>query len=262
MTKHFQNMSKIDILDEAAKLHEKTVDAIVNEQNVSSDYFEFKYSSGHDIGRTFPQVDRIRFTPELCSIYDFSKLPAKSDFEGSIELKKSAKPTDLLSTWQPGNGIMISSKCFETIKNFNLGKSAYYNFKCYHKYNEYDYVYLALDNHLLDMIDYSKSIFYTTNLFDEFMKDITFSSKSEMLSFISYLNKDKYNKEGYKEGLIENGVEIKKVFIKSEYHDFDIIKRYSSYYISKRLKDNLESNKMTGIEFKETRRVFKTESSR
>ena len=38
-------MSKIDILDEAAKLHEKTVDDIVNEQNVSSDYFEFKYEN-------------------------------------------------------------------------------------------------------------------------------------------------------------------------------------------------------------------------
>ena len=255
-------MSKIDILDEAAKLHEKTVDDIVNEQNVSSDYFEFKYSSGHDIGRTFPQVDQIRFIPEIYSIYDFSKLPAKSDFEGRIELKKSAIPTDLLSTWQHGNGIMISSKCFETIKKFNLGKSAFYNFKCYHKYNEYDYVYLALDNHLVDMIDYSKSIFYTKNLFDEFMKDITFSSKSEMHNFINTLNKDKYNKEGYKEGLIENDVEIKKVFIKSEYQDFDIIKRYSSYYISKRLKDILEINKITGIEFKETKRVFKTESSR
>ena len=112
------------------------------------------------------------------------------------------------------------------------------------------------------MIDYSKSIFYTKNLFDEFMKDITFSSKSEMHNFINTLNKDKYNKEGYKEGLIENDVEIKKVFIKSEYQDFDIIKRYSSYYISKRLKDILEINKITGIEFKETKRVFKTESSR
>jgi hypothetical protein len=62
-------------------------------------------------------------------------------------------------------------------------------FKCYHKYNEFDYVYLALDNHLFDMIDYSKSIFYTTNLFDEFMRDITFSSKSEMHKFISTINK-------------------------------------------------------------------------
>ena len=83
-----------------------------------------------------------------------------------------------------------------------------------------------------------------------------------MHNFINTLNKDKYNKEGYKEGLIENDVEIKKVFIKSEYQDFDIIKRYSSYYISKRLKDILEINKITGIEFKETKRVFKTESSR
>jgi hypothetical protein len=250
-------MSKIDILDEASKLHEKIVDDIVKEQNVSSDYFEFKHSTGNEIGRTFPQVDFISFTPEIYSIYDFSRLPAITDFNGRIELKKSAKPTDLLSSWQHGNGIMISSRCYEIVKKFNLGKHAFYHFKCIHKFNEYDYVYLALDNHLVDMIDYSKSIFYTTNLFDEFIQDISFSSKSEMLNYISVINKDKYNKEGYKEGLVEKDLELKNVFIKSEYHYLDIIERYSTYYISKRLKDILEVNNMTGIEFKQTKRIFK-----
>ena len=244
------------ILDKAAELWEKKVDEIVINQPVSKDFYEFQYSTGKEIGKTFPQVDTTEFRPKIDTIYSIEQLPDSDDFNGQVFLKKSAKLTDIISSWQ-GTGLMINDRCKNLLKNFNLGNFRFFKFKCYHKHIKYDYCYLFIENSLTDYIDYKNSVFYIEALFSNYLRDVTFSSSDELHKYSKQIDKGKYEKPGYSEGKVEDNIQLKQIFLQKSFADIDIITWRATHYFSKKLVDTLLANNISGAYFKETRKIFK-----
>lgn len=247
------------ILDDAMALRQQALDAIVQDNPVSQDYVEFHYSTGRDIGPTFPQVDYTFFKPPINehSWQDLGKYPAKDEFAGRVVLKRSAKVTDFLSSWQTGMGLIMSARAQAVFCRFNLGMHRVYPINCEHRAGEAPFFFIAIDNPLKDRIDYKRSLFYAANNLASHMYDVAFKSAAEYYQrFAEVSSPAKYRKEGYREGLVESDIEPKRVHVREEHQHIDVLDWYGRFHISKRLAEAITETGLTGVELRESRKVF------
>ncbi|MBK8950043.1 MAG: hypothetical protein IPM68_14690 [Flavobacteriales bacterium] len=240
-------------------LRQRVLDAIVQDNPVSKDYVEFRCSRGKDIGRAFPQVEHTFFDPPIndSSWQDLSKYPAQGDFSGRVIMKRSAKVTDFLSSYQTGMGLIMSARAMEVVEQFSIGQYKAYPIACEYRNERYDYWFLALDIHLLDVIDYESSVFYTRNLHHAHMADVAFSSRADYDTRFRELQVTDRQQPAFREGLVECDIEPKRLYVCAGHQDLDVVDWYGRFFFSVGLSTAIKTHGLTGVEMRECRTVYK-----
>lgn len=251
-------VSEMGRLDDAMDIRQRMLDAIVQDNPVSQDYREFHHSNGKEIGPTFPQVDYIFFEPPIngSSWGDLSAYPPQEAFSGRVILKRSAKVTDLLSCWEAGWGLLMSNRAWDIFQRFDLGNHKEYPITCEHRGGTQEFHFVAIRNELLEVIAFDRSVFYASNVFRAHMYDVVFASRSEYDKRIEELLSGKHQKVGYRDGLVENDVEPKRLFVAAEHQHLDVVNWYGRYHFSLRLADVIAAEGLTGLELRESRKLF------
>ncbi len=244
----------MNIFEQAAKKIKQDEDSAFIENPVSNSFFEIKESSDNKkIGRQYPQVDSINLT--LAHSITYHQMPRRNLKFDEIELYKSAKLTDIISSGAIcADGLLLSEKILKIFKNYKLGKHKVFKAKVSHKGEKYDYGYLQIMNDLKNCIDYKMSSFYVTDMLGKPVSDFEINDIQE------------YEKMGKK---IHSGeitefkeysyLKIKSAFFKnnSQIPDFFTLDPCGiTLFISKRLRDELVNNNISGSEIRPTNKII------
>lgn len=175
------------------------------------------YNFGHHKGQ------KVAFTPNL----------------DGITIHKNSKLTDVIScSLGPGNDLIISERFYNLLKLFKKSLIQFFDCYIYHRERRLKYVWVHFIYDLEKKIDYKKSLFIHPD--DSLLGEINkITSYNEFIDF--YENKDKF---GF--------IKAQKNVLNTERLDFFVIGRYNQKtYISKRLRDVILNEKITGIDFNE-----------
>lgn len=202
-------------------------------------YYKIENKTDSEVGNIFPQVSCINH--QLAHAIHFDEF-VSFDQELSFQLQSKAKLTDVLSQASiSACGILISERFSDIISNYTLANHRLYRALVtdhkgkYHKYFWLHFV----DNELKFSVNYSKSTFYWTR--STFRKGIL-----ELDSYEQYLKLKSENGSLW-------GVDIDTVVLnRSKYQNLDMISCIPfdiGVYLNETLKENLENEKITGINF-------------
>jgi len=211
-------------------------------------YYNITNSTGKETGRTYPQLHCLT-QPYAHSMnaWQFPSFTPKLIFE----LEKTAQLTDVLSSAavSSGNGFLVNSKVKDIFSDFNLMTHKYYdaNIVVPKTGETLNYYWLHLCQPELSMqLDYKKSVFYETEW--TFRKDI--------INIASYKH---YEELKAKDKRAIFGVDLDEIFVTEKFNkDLDIftfIPFTGQKFISSKLKDALENNKVTGLAYEETTEI-------
>ena len=211
----------------------------------------------------FEKEYRKKSTPKFVPLFDMISTmfggdkfaPPQLDL-GKAILYSEAKPTDIISGLEGnfGNhGWVVSTRLFELLKQFNIGRYQPYKIVIQSKKKDYpDYVYLHFISYADKFIDYSRSKFYTEQDDEDTRKVITFESAKDM----------KQKKLDMNKGLspFDNGytyVHPKEIYMQKNTSDFFQFKDLICIdtFMAANLAKKILSEGMTGFKFIQTRMV-------
>ena len=204
-------------------------------------YYRMCYSTSKDIGRTFPQLHCLtqNYAHQLSS-WKFPSFTPKLEFE----LNKTANLTEVLSNAAiSANGFLINSKVKDILNLFNLMNHKYYDarIKIPKSGQTLNYYWLHLSQPLLTLqLDYDKSVFYETE----------WTFRKELIQLKSF---DHYKELKSKDKEAKFGVKLDQIYVSRKYDKsldlFSFLPFANDAFISKRLKERLENNNITGLQF-------------
>ncbi len=204
-------------------------------------YYTASYSTGKETGRDFPQLHcTTQSSAHQISAWEFPDFKPELQFE----LNKTAKLTDVLSNAAiPGFGFLHNGRTKQILNGFNLMKNKFYDAEILlpktGKKEKYDYLHLC-DPELSRTIDYKKSVFYE----EEFV------FRTGKIQINSY---EHYNELKLKDKEAKFSVDLDEIFVTDSFDrtlDMFVFLPFSGkIYITERLKDELEKEKITGLVF-------------
>lgn len=216
-------------------------------------YYSLKYSSDtKEIGRRFPQS--IKFMTRMGSIQEdgigqFGPINEKKFVVPDIELSKSAKLTSLISSAGVGGArfLIMTKDLLSTLQEFNLGPHQFWPIDVWWKGNKLeDYFLFHLSYPSNDeWIDFSKTIFHLkVNGTDEVVDSKRVNNISELWNLLHTPVDGKI--------LIPT---LKDLFIHPNKTSNDLVRitfwshGINGYFVSDRLKEEIEKRKLTGMHF-------------
>jgi len=211
-------------------------------------YYKVSNSTGKETGRTYPQLH--------CLTQPYAHSMTAWEFPGftpklTFELEKAAKLTDVLSNTavSSGNGFLVNSKVKDILSNFNLMTHKYYdaNIVVTKSGATLNYYWLHLcQPELSKQLDYKKSVFYETEW--TFRKDI--------IKISSYKHYEELKSKD-KEAIF--GADLDEIFVTEKFDKdldlFTFIPFSGQKFISAKLMDTLENNKVTGLSYEESTEI-------
>ena len=202
-------------------------------------YYILSESIDLDIIGEYPQVSPtencVLGSPFSNERLFFGDIPPKIPYL-ELELKKEAKKTDLLSSYNSHWGLLVNKKIKEIILNFKLPSSKFYSFalvengidtKKYYLFRFYDDIFQYID------MKKSKFILKWRDIIQEFC----FTSKE------FYLSKEQETFGDFEKNLI-----IKEVYLLNSFPKYDIFHFEGRDIISEKLLKAFIENDITGYE--------------
>ncbi|MDP1803207.1 MAG: hypothetical protein Q8L81_17730 [Bacteroidota bacterium] len=171
-----------------------------------------------------------------------------------LELNKGAKLSDLMSS-QFYNGFIVSAKLKKLLEESNVKDYKFYDIILYNKEAEIKgYYYFHSASCLRNYIDYSKSTFFIGEMLGKKIRDLKI--KIETYDDLIKIHKD-----------LPMGHELlypDKFYLSSRFpFSIDLFRLGAfnyDFFISKRLKEMIESNHVTGVSIKPVEDFIKTSS--
>ena len=209
-------------------------------------YYSVSNSAEKEIGRTYPQLHcTTQIHAHALSAWEFPHFTPQLKFD----LEKSAKLTDVLSTGSiSAHGFLVNRKVKDILVDFNLMTHTYYTASVsLPKTGEtLPYYWLHFSQpELTKQLDYQNSIFYETEW--TFRENVI-----KINSYEHYQELKSYDKKA------KFGVEIDEIVVSEKFDkdlDVFIFLPFSNLYISTRLKDALDDNKVIGLKYEEAPEV-------
>jgi hypothetical protein len=216
-------------------------------------YYSLKYSSDtKEIGRRFPQS--IKFMTRMGSIQEdgigqFGPINEEKFILPDLELSKTAKVTNLISSAGivGSRFLIINKELLATFREFNLGLHQFWPIDVWWKGNKLeDYFLFHLSYPSNDeWIDFSKTIFHLkVNGTDEVVDSKRVNNISELWNLLHTPVDGKI--------LIPTP---KDIFIHPNKTSYDLVRitfwshGINGYFVSDRLKEEIEKRKLTGMHF-------------
>jgi len=206
-------------------------------------YYSVEHTVSKETGNVFPQISFINQEDAFEIVdYEFTDIPRLK-----AQLEHKAKITDVLSQASiGGHGLLICEKLKTIFEKFNIMQHKYYPVEVQTKKGSLPYYWLQVnDRSLLHKINYKKSVFYWT--------ETTF--KQGIIELNSYADYVKKKKEHENDCLW--GIDIEEIVLTKNFdRDLDVfcfspLDGVRGFFISERLKNAIDENKITGIEIKE-----------
>lgn len=198
----------------------------------------------HDTG--FILLDGTQSDLEHCQFPDFE--PVFS----TLHLGNKPILTDFIHSigFFGGAGFLVSERLLEILKNYKLPQHRFYQLPKY-VYNGKNFQYYWLQILIRDddysMIDFEKSTFVKSDIFDEDSTILTFANEESLLHAFENLNR-------VQEKLVEDKIYLKDLSEKTDL--FSIHRLFNhNFLISENLKNALIENKVTGINDLESSRA-------
>ncbi|MDR1545038.1 MAG: hypothetical protein LBS50_11685, partial [Prevotellaceae bacterium] len=209
------------------------------------------------VGHYYPQVSYGKeYNPDsgiglfrLCE--DFGNFATKfPDFTPDLsgfKLVRGAKLTDFLSGGQISNSLTISPKVKFVFEQFNLCPHRFYNMTILYKKEPQNYFMFHYLSNFSDFVDYKKSTFVEDFLLNGTGENVEVNSKEELFIRKEEV-KQKYGKIIY--SVTGKSIVMNKEFSNMQLDFFEIlIADNNGAYVSERLKNAIEGNGLTGVEF-------------
>jgi hypothetical protein len=175
----------------------------------------------------------------------------------TIEFYKSTKITSLINIIEISRMeyIIVSESLLEFLKSNYTGSFQTWKIKAFRKEEQYDYYIFFADYAKLDFINYEKSIF---KLFkhDENYNRIDLNQEIKVISDEDYMDKRrKYPQIGIEKPFFE----AEKIVVNSSKMNTDFLRctfnSMAGYYVSEKLKTEMEKQGFTGIRFAELDKI-------
>lgn len=220
---------------------------------ISNKYFIMSNSTETKvIGNKFPQTEYIDL--KIAHSLSFHSLPNQNVTFDKIEIYKSSKLTDLISTMAfSAHAFILSEKATEIFKTFNLGEHRIYKAFVYHKGNKYNYFVLHFLNDLKNELDYHNSTFQISDILGRHICDLEikdkedYESKKELIKSGDYPEVEKWSSIKLKKGIFKDTNNINDIFT-LECSSID-------KFISSGLKQAIIDNNLTGFQIAEVRNI-------
>lgn len=214
------------------------------------------------IGSSYPQITKISDSEDLKNkLKQIDNSPTVlSEVHNRLEyfiLNNSAKITDAISTnvINSNDGILISDRFKNLLEeNFLLCSHAYYPATVMHKNKAYtNYFFLHLkpfldQRHIIEYADIPSSLFYIGNLIGSKIHEVTFKTIEE----IQETRQKVFNENS---NLVYSGY----LTFNNQLSNIDLfVIHFCDYnlYISERLKNKLNSEKITGLSIINTNKII------
>lgn len=204
-------------------------------------YLDFTTSNDIDIIGYYPQVsnteNNLFGSPFAPKRINYGEIPEEiSDLE--LQFNKNAKVTDLLSTYNPYFGFLVSERLEKIISSFHLPPHKFYSIKIIRGENMLNYFWFNFFDNLFDYIDLKKS---RIEIYQKFNFNVL-----DTLSIDSEENLKKINSNLD----FEKSIRLKELFFNENFPNYDIISNNimgSGNFISEALTDSLNENNITGF---------------
>lgn len=205
-----------------------------------------------ETGRVYPQIQRMspNYNYEAKdSIYALSRFVGEfPDFIPNLDyfiLKSNAKLTDLLSNaFLPANGLLISKKFSDILREFKLILNKIYPAKVYYKKEIQEYYWLHIGETLSEVIDYKKTSFVLLHNYAHNIGHIEISSLKDY-----YAKKEKVKADNPGKTI---SIWAEKIYFTTAFDQgFDFFKIGifdTDFYISEKLKRILSKEGITGFD--------------
>ena len=222
-------------------------------------YYEFKPACDtKETGSQYPQVQRM--TPGYnkdsnVSLYamarNIDEFPDfMPDFD-SFVLHNQAKRTDLLSTFGPGWGFLISPRLKAIFEQYKMVSHRYYPAKVFHKQVYYDYYFIHIIGNVRDCVNCPLSTFFIYKSYATNERYIAIDSFDDLLMKEKKLIADNPGEvlSIWAEKIVLNNSFDKDLAL-FEIGNFD-----ASNYINEELKSELVLNSITGCDILPTKKL-------
>jgi hypothetical protein len=169
-----------------------------------------------------------------------------------LELNKGAKLSDLMSS-PFYNGFIVSDKLKSIFENSNIKSYKFYDIKLLHKRKEVKgYYYFHSASCLKDKIDFAKTKFYIGNLLGNRIRDLNIELNSaeevvELQKTLKFGEEVIWPKYFYLSNSFPFSLDLFRLCV----HNYSI-------FISKKLKQIIEENNITGVDIKSATDLIKT----
>ncbi|WMJ72240.1 hypothetical protein RCC89_03540 [Cytophagaceae bacterium ABcell3] len=215
---------------------------------LSEAFFQLNHSTNtKNIGRNFPQTSYINL--DFAHQLEFHFLPSNSLIFERIEIYKTSKLTDLISTAAfSAHAYILSKNAVNVFQKFDLGQHKIYPATVYHKDIPHEYGVLHFVTDLQDNLDFAHSSFYVSNILGGFEFDIDIANKEDfeikqnLVKNGEYPNTKKWWSVGLKWGIWKGEARFPDIF--------KISNSDCNPYITNKLGQAIFDNKLTGFEIK------------
>ncbi|MCV9931831.1 hypothetical protein OIU80_06000 [Flavobacterium sp. LS1R47] len=204
-------------------------------------YFNLTTSNDLDVIGYYPQVSNTEnnlfgspFSPKRIN---YGEIPEEIPYLG-LQFNKDAKMTDLLATYNPYFGFLVSEKFKNIASNFHLPPHKFYPIKIVREDYLLDYFWFNFYDDLFNFIDLKKS---TIEIYHKFNFNV--------LDAVSVGNKENFEKINSNLDF-EKSIRLKELFLDNNFPKYDIMTNNiigSGSFISEILMDSLNKNNITGF---------------
>ncbi|PBI83954.1 hypothetical protein BSF41_43870 [Flavobacterium sp. ACN2] len=204
-------------------------------------YLDFTTSNDIDIIGYYPQVsnteNNLFGSPFAPKRINYGEIPEEIPHL-ELQFNKNTKVTDLLSTYNPYFGFLVSERLEKIISSFHLPPHKFYPIKIIRGDHMLNYFWFNFFDNLFDFIDLKKS---TIEIYHKFNFNVL-----DTLSIDSEENLKKINSNLD----FEKSIRLKELFFNANFPNYDIITNNimgSGNFISEALRDSLNENNITGF---------------
>ena len=164
-----------------------------------------------------------------------------------VKIRNKAKATNLLNNLSGFYGLTMDEDLKSLFSKFNLPKHHFYPVQVSHLKRELNYYWFHFVDSLLAYVDFRKTTFesFKKSPF-RIVEELRFSSLDELHKNESELT-------------FENGIRLKKIVLKADFPEFDIISLWGItplFLVSENLKIELEKSRLTGFTFNEYKQLI------
>lgn len=209
-------------------------------------YFNLNISDNLDIIGVYPQISNteknIFGSPFSNRKVNYGDIPEEIPYL-ELEFNKNAKITDVLGTYNPYFGLIVSHKFKNIVSSFNLPNHRFYKANIIYQKDLLNYYWLNFHDDLRKYIDFSMTEIEIYNKFSFKILD-TFILNSEATLDEVNLNLG-----------IDESIRLKKISLKKGFPKYDIMTNnilgYGSNLISIKLMNSIKDSGITGFKFSE-----------
>jgi len=204
-------------------------------------YYNLTTSNDLDIIGYYPQVsnteNNLFGSPFAPKRINYGEIPEEIPYL-ELQFNKDAKITDLLGTYNPYFGFLVSEKLQKVISNFNLPPHKFYPIKIVREGHLLTYFWFNFYDDLFKYIDLKKSTIEIYHKFNFNVLDTVSIDSEENLKKINS-NLD-----------FEKSTRLRELFFNMNFPNYDIVTNNiigSGNFISEILRDSLNENNITGF---------------